>query len=243
MKLLDLRVVWETALSRRGATSHRDLMEQVYARQAQIYDHTRDGILHDRQALLDALPFAKDLIWADIGAGTGQSIERIGVRAHELKHTYLFDVCPSLLDEARKRKKRHSWKQVSIVEVDIAATKPAIHLQVDILSFSYSLSMMGNWRQALDHAYQMMKPGAVIGVVDFYLPRRSSGFAGMLKYLVAKYFWRNWFAVAHVHLDRERLAYLREKFAGISLEEKTARISYLPVLPCPYFIFIGRKPV
>ena len=43
---------------------------------------------------------------------------------------------------------------------------------MDVVTFSYSLTMIPNWFQALERAYAALKPGGMIGVVDFYISRK-----------------------------------------------------------------------
>ena len=38
----------------------------------------------------------------------------------------------------------------------------------DVVTFSYSLTMIPDWFAALENAAAMLKPGGTIGVVDFY---------------------------------------------------------------------------
>jgi hypothetical protein len=38
--------------------------------------------------------------------------------------------------------------------------------------FSYALTMIADWRRALDNALAMLAPGGTLGVVDFHLPDR-----------------------------------------------------------------------
>ena len=49
----------------------------------------------------------------------------------------------------------------------------------DVVTFSYSLTMIPDWVRALEQAWALLKPGGTIGIVDFYVasqtaPERSS---------------------------------------------------------------------
>ena len=43
---------------------------------------------------------------------------------------------------------------------------------VDVVTFSYSLTMIPDWFAAIENALRMLRPGGQIGVVDFYVSRK-----------------------------------------------------------------------
>ena len=43
---------------------------------------------------------------------------------------------------------------------------------MDVVTFSYSLTMIPDWFLAVDHAWRLLRPGGTIGVVDFYVSRK-----------------------------------------------------------------------
>jgi S-adenosylmethionine-diacylgycerolhomoserine-N-methlytransferase len=88
----------------------------------------------------------------------------------------------------------------------------------------------------------MLKPGGVIGVVDFYVSRkhppdglrRHSGFT--------RGFWPIWFGCDNVFPSADHVPYLHRRFEPVHFEELRAKVPYLPFLRTPYYRFVGRKP-
>ena len=104
------------------------------------------------------------------------------------------------------------------------------------MTFSYSLTMMSDWPAALANAYDMLRPGGYIGVVDFYIsPNRHNP--------IARRFWPAWFRRGHVTVSAEHLLRLRKQFEPVSLQECFGRLPFLLWPRVPYYIFVGRKSV
>ena len=106
-------------------------------------------------------------------------------------------------------------------------------MPVDCVYFSYALTMIPDWRRAVDNAIAMLAPGGTLGVVDFHLPDAVD---------CGSRFWRAWFGHDGVWLSAEHLPYLREP-AGSSrcASSAAAPLPYLPGLRVPYYLFVGRK--
>ena len=107
----------------------------------------------------------------DVGGGTGSNAELLGDRLARLESLRIVDLCPSLLAAADERVRRNRWTNVQTVAANAAAYEPEGG-PVDVVTFSYSLTMIPNWFTALEHAYAALKPGGVVGVVDFYISRK-----------------------------------------------------------------------
>ena len=154
----------------RGGT-HAERLESFYRGQASGYDAFRSRLLHGRAELFAKLNFPPHARWADMGAGTGENVERIGEAIHLIDKAYLVDLSLSLLAVARRRAKQHAWAGVVCVEEDITSFAPADG-PLDVVTFSYSLTMTPDWFRAIDRAWQLLRPRGVIGVVDFYVGRK-----------------------------------------------------------------------
>lgn len=73
----------------------------------------------------------------------------------------VLDLCPSLAEAANKRVKSHKWESfVSVVVGDACDYEcpglPAAGT-VDVVTFSYALTMIPDWRKAIRNAYRMLK--------------------------------------------------------------------------------------
>jgi S-adenosylmethionine-diacylgycerolhomoserine-N-methlytransferase len=103
--------------------------------------------------------------------------------------------------------------------------------------------MIPDWHGAIDNALAMLKPGGILGVVDFYVaapfsPPRLAQHAAVTRWL-----WPRWFAHDGVHLHPDHLPQLMLRTETLHLIEGRAALPYLPGLRAPYFIHVGRKPV
>ena len=106
-----------------------------------------------------------------MGGGTGSNLEYLGDRIQRLKKLYVVDLSPSLLEVARQRIDQRGWHNAQIAEADATTFCPA-EGYADVVTFSYSLTMIPDWFAAIDNALRMLRPGGQIGVVDFYVLRK-----------------------------------------------------------------------
>ena len=164
MSWAELRVVASLVRGRRRSGSHAERLEAFYAPQADHYDAFRERLLWGRARLVDCLPAGPGARVVELGGGTGRNLEYFGARLPAFASVEVVDLCPSLLRRARERAR--AWPNVRVVEADAGAYRPP--LPVDAVYFSYALSMMPAWRAALDNAVAMLRPGGVLGIVDFY---------------------------------------------------------------------------
>jgi betaine lipid synthase len=88
---------------------------------------------------------------------------------------YLVDFSPSLCEIARKRFDRLGWKNVTVVCQDARAFRlpvddehPRIGGGADLISLSYSLSMIPDYYNVVDCLSSMLSPFGIIGACDFY---------------------------------------------------------------------------
>lgn len=219
--------------------THAENLQSFYGTQADDYDRFRERLLHGRAELITrlrlALPRAAHVV--ELGGGTGRNLEFFDTALEDIATFDLVDLCPALLARARTRLARHP--QVRVVEADATTFRPA--QSADCVYFSYSLTMIPDWRAALDNALAMLKPGGVLGVVDFYHSAARPA-PGLVRHSAfTRQFWRRWFAHDGVRLNPEHLATLRAYLPQHELIEGRAAVPYLPGLRVPYYVFVGRK--
>ncbi len=231
MNLLnDARILLQLARGRPSRGSHAERLQSFYAPQARDYDAFRERLLHGREDLVRRLAVPDGGTVVELGGGTGRNLEYFGARLRSFAHVEVVDLCPALLEQARKR--CAGWSGVAMaVEADATSYRPA--QPVDCVYFSYSLTMIPDWRAAVDNALAMLRPGGLLGVVDFYT---APGFS------VGGSFWLRWFRHDGVHLDPRHRPYLLEHTQSMYCEERRAAVPYLPGLRVPYYLYIGRKP-
>jgi S-adenosylmethionine-diacylgycerolhomoserine-N-methlytransferase len=109
-----------------------------------------------------------------------------------------------------------------------------------VITFSYSLTMIPNWIQALINARAPLKPGGRIGVVDFYVSPKHPAPGRVRHNWWMRHFWPIWFEADNVHPSPDHLPFLSDTFNPQSIVESTTKIPYLPGIHVPYYRFIGR---
>lgn len=240
--LNDVRTLWHLAVTRGRGPSHVARLESFYSAQADNYDNFRRRLLHGRDQLIDTLTPPEGGVWIDFGAGTGENAQRFGGRLQQLQQAWLVDLCPSLLRVARQRVEAHGWQNVAVIEGDATSWQPP-QAPVDLVTFSYSLTMIPDWFNAIDHAASLLKPGGVIGVTDFYVARKHPAPSHRRHGWLTRHGWPIWFASDNVSLSPDLLPYLRSRFIESLRTESVGPVPYLPFVRVPHFVFIGHKPV
>ncbi|KAK1024293.1 hypothetical protein LTR33_017929, partial [Friedmanniomyces endolithicus] len=170
---------------------------------------------------------------------------------------------------ARERFKRLGWKNVHVVcedarifrlstyEAGVDGTKrdfsigQSIYNQdardsvgADLLTMSYSLSMIPEFHPAIDSVTNLLAPNGIVGVVDFYV-QNGIEFSGR-NYMggaidrhcmwISRVFWRTWFELDRVNLDSARRDYMEYKFGTIISTNRRAKVFGFRI---PYYIFVG----
>ncbi len=239
----DGRVLLHLMRGQGHAGSHAERLERFYAPQAEHYDLFRERLLHGRRELMARLDPQPGHTVVELGGGTGRTAEFLGARLASLRRFELVDLCPALLDQARQRFARLPGI-TGAVQADATTYRPpwAGKYGVDCVYFSYSLTMIPDWRRALNNAIRMLRPGGVIGVVDFYVSgddpvpgRRHHGW-------LARRLWPRWFGHDGVRLNPDHLPELLRRTEPVHCEERLAPVPYLPGLKAPYYVYVGRKP-
>lgn len=219
---------------RRGNLAER--LQAFYSPQAEHYDAFRERLLHGRAELIERLSPGPGDSLVELGAGTGRNLGFLGERLGSLARVELVDLCPALLEQARKR--TAGLPNVRVIEGDAETYQP--DGAVDCVYFSYSLTMIPNWEGALGNALAMLKPGGRLGVVDFYISQPTPA-PGLTRHgWVSRRFWPRWFGHDGVHPNPAHLPALRRLLPNHAFTEHSAPVPYLPGLRVPYYCFVGR---
>src|SRR5262249_46298814 len=150
------------------------------------------------------------------------------------------DLCAPLLETAKKRIEKEKWENVETALADVTTYEPEGG-PVDAITFSYSLTMIPDWFRALERAHQLLQPGGLIGVVDFYISRKYPSQGLKRRAGFSRFFWPTWFGNDNVFPSRDHLPWLQSHFESVKLEERMGKVPYLMFLKAPYYIFVGRK--
>ena len=226
----------------RGEPRHgeqKDRLERFYGPQAEAYDRFRERLLWGRKEMITSLPIAPGAHVVELGGGTGRNLEFIGDKISGLASFTIVDLCPSLLQRARQRSQNKGWHQVRCIEAD--ATRFGPEQPVDVVYLSYALTMIPDWFAAIDNALAMLKPGGIIGVVDFYVSRKHPSHGHSRHSLFDRTFWPLWFGHDGVFPHPDHVPYLLARTQMVEFIESRSRVPYLPGLRCPYYRYVGRK--
>ena len=225
----DVRVLAALARGMPRDGSHATRLERFYGPQAHDYDTFRSRLLHGREELLQLLDRQPGMRLVELGGGTGGAIALLADRLPQLASVELVELCPALLRIARER--HRGCANVRCVEADVTTWRPPS--PADRVVLSYAITMIPDWRWAIDSAVAMLAPGGLLGVVDFHVSGAHSPLARAL--------WTRWFAHGGVRLSPDHLPSLRARLETVACVERRGAIPYLPGFAAPYYIFVGRK--
>ncbi|MBZ0164093.1 MAG: methyltransferase domain-containing protein [Notoacmeibacter sp.] len=149
---------------------HGRLMDGIYHRQRLIYDATRKYYLLGRDALIAGLDVQRGGSVLEIGCGTGRNLIAVG-RHYPQARLYGIDISTEMLKSARAALHRAGLEdRARVTPGDATAfdTEAAFGTaDFDRVFISYSLSMIPDWRLALQQAASVLAPGGQLHVVDF----------------------------------------------------------------------------
>lgn len=200
-------------------------MSGYYAWQSRIYDATRWAFLFGRDAILDELHLKAGDTVVEVGCGTGHNLQSIVKRVGERGEVFAVDCAQPMLERCAERIRTHGWNNVRLVDREYG-TVPVTGGKADAVLMSYSLSMVPDWERVIECAFQELKPGGRIGVVDFCLEERS---------LVSRAFeW--WMTRNHVTVDRPYIQKLSLTFPPAHWSIKRAFGGLWS-----YYLFVGER--
>ena len=150
--------------------SDAERMDRHYRYQRHIYDATRTHYLIGRRHLIDALqPGAGETV-LEIGCGTAWNLVQAARRYPDARF-FGTDVSNAMLDTARGSLERRSLENRIVLRPgDATHFDPEETFGVssfDRVFFSYALSMIPSWRDALDRGAASVAEGGSLHIVDF----------------------------------------------------------------------------
>jgi S-adenosylmethionine-diacylgycerolhomoserine-N-methlytransferase len=151
-------------------TVHGALMDNVYRYQRHIYDATRRNYLLGRDRLISELgpPIGGSVL--EIGCGTGRNLIALAKR-YPTARLYGVDISAEMLKSAKASIARHGvYDRITLAEADALTLDPRERFSrpaFDRIFFSYTLSMIPDWRGALTQGASLLKPGGRLQIVDF----------------------------------------------------------------------------
>lgn len=202
-------------------------MDRMYRWTRYVYDFTRKYYLLGRDELLYKLELQSGDRVLEIGCGTARNLIRLA-RARPDIRCYGLDVSTEMLATATANVKRHglesriTLRHCFAEQLDHKATF-GLDAPFDAAFFSYSLSMIPTWPQAIDAALANIKRGAAFYVVDFW---DQGDWPGWFRKLL-----KGWLDLFHVHYRPELIDHLRQLDASgvgkLTLESVARRYAFL----------------
>ncbi|NBB73339.1 MAG: methyltransferase domain-containing protein [Bacteroidetes bacterium] len=205
-------------------------MNRMYRYTRHVYDASRRYYLLGRDSLIDQIAAQENGAVLEVGCGTARNLIELHQRAPHLA-LYGVDAAEVMLDTARRSVAQAGGSASIRLAQGLAQTwNPASAFgrtaPFDAVFFSYVLSMIPDWRAALDAALLHLKPGGRLYIVDFWDQANLPGWfaAGLRRWLAL-------FGVVH----RPRLhAFLRERAkregGALTIAPVARRYAYVAVL-------------
>lgn len=198
---------------------HAGLMDSVYRRQRYIYDFTRKYYLFGRDKLICDLDLKPGARVVEVGCGTARNLVKLA-RLHPEARFYGLDASQEMLKSAERAVAQSGLSgRIQLAQglaEDLSPATFGLDTAFTDAIFSYSLSMIPDWKQALKRAAEAVGPGR-IHIVDF---GDLEGLGAPIAALLGA-----WLRLFHVTPRREILQRLE---SSPGLMEQTASLRILP---------------
>lgn len=196
-------------------------MDRVYRRQRYVYDITRKYYLFGRDRLIRDLALKPGARLVEIGCGTARNLVHIA-RRYPQARVFGLDASTEMLKTASETLRRAGLHdRIVLAHAYAENLSPAIFGETapfDACVFSYSLSMIPDWKGALNAAARELAPDGLIHVVDF---GDLTGLGGMPRALMLR-----WLSLFHVAPRVELLQEFERQQSG-SLRLLPLRYAFL----------------
>jgi len=121
-----------------------------------------------RRQAVDHLGLSRGDNVLEIGCGTGNSLPYLRAAVGSAGKIYGVDISPGMLRRARARCDAQHWRNVRLVECDAADYRAPQPL--DGVLFSLSYNTMPHHRAVLRRAWEQLRPGGRLVIMDAKLP-------------------------------------------------------------------------
>jgi S-adenosylmethionine-diacylgycerolhomoserine-N-methlytransferase len=202
-------------------------MDRMYRWTRHVYDFSRKYYLLGRDRLLREMELAPGDRVLEIGCGTARNLIRLARLRPDVR-CYGLDVSTEMLATAGTKVKAHRLQErITLThcfaeQLDCKKTF-GLDTPFDAAFFSYSLSMIPPFREAIDAALKSIKRGGAFYVVDFW---DQGAWPRWFRFVL-----KAWLDLFHVHFRPDLLDYLQEldaKGVGtLTLKPVAGRYAYL----------------
>lgn len=123
-----------------------------------------------RCAAIDGLGLTAGARVLDVGCGTGLNLQYLVAAIGAAGEVVGVDASGAMLRQAHRRVDRNEWSNVTLIQGDAALLDTLVTGAFDAVLFTYSLSVIGDWREAWERAWTLLRSGGRVAVVDTSLP-------------------------------------------------------------------------
>jgi S-adenosylmethionine-diacylgycerolhomoserine-N-methlytransferase len=185
---------------------HAELMDRIYRYQRFFYDLTRRFFLPGRDELLRRVEIKDGQAVLEVGCGTGRNLLLLAKKYPGVR-LYGLDISAQMLRTAQNKVREFPIRlvQASAEEFDYRRTF-GLDRPFDVIFFSYSLSMIPDWRKALRTAMENLGPEGRIYIVDFW---DLQGWPQWVRRPLIR-----WLGLFHVRHEPKLIEFLQELTAG-----------------------------
>lgn len=153
----------------------KEQLRSIYSKRAKHYDLTanlyyllgfREFAL--RKAAIEALNLNAGDTVVELGCGTGLNFSILQKRICTTGKIIGVDLTPQMLDQARKRTQRHGWKNVELVQSDIAQYK--IPRDVTAVLSTFAITLVPEYNEVIKSCASVLRKEGRLVVADFKEP-------------------------------------------------------------------------
>ena len=156
--------------ARPETADHSDLMDRIYRHQRYIYDITRKYYLFGRDRMIRELDLKPGDRLVEVGCGTARNLVRIA-KAYPEARLFGLDASHEMLKSAADTVRRAGLEdRITLTHGYAENLAPAMFGETapfEAVLFSYSLSMIPDWKAAINAAARNLAPSGRIHIVDF----------------------------------------------------------------------------
>ena len=164
-------------INQANAIKYYDLFSKVYdIFSPKVYYHKA------RSHAIQELQLSSGQTVLNVPCGTGQNFEHF---QQYLQNTGLIlgiDLSPGMLGKAQLKIQKHMWENVQLIKRDVSMldqkwltefSEQDPPIVIDAILCDLGLSGFPDWQQIIDHLIDILKPGGIIVIMDWYMEKKT----------------------------------------------------------------------
>jgi S-adenosylmethionine-diacylgycerolhomoserine-N-methlytransferase len=173
-----------------SAVNNSTFLDSFYGNQAAYYDNYRSRMLHGKEPMMNMIPYFNGMSMLLFGGGTGDLYQYVPPNIKI--HVTCVDLCLPLLEIARQ-----NYPDMCVVHAD--AEKYVSQKPYDFVLCTYALTMIPNWKRAIENMVQSCKVGGLILCSDFTVDGKNPVRDQVVQFMFSK---------DNVNLTKDHMLYL-----------------------------------